>query len=156
MFPDPGGWWYELRPHPRFGTLELRVPDGQATVGDAAAIAAVAQALLAWLGEHHDRGELPAPAASWRIEQNRWSACRYGVEGDMADLHSGAARPTRAVLHELLDALRPVAARLGSEACLDRARELVEENGALAQRRMAMRAGVSSLPGWLASKFLEE
>jgi carboxylate-amine ligase len=156
MFPDPGGWWYELRPHPRFGTLELRVPDGQATVRDAAAIAAVAQALLAWLGERHDRGELPAPAASWRIEQNRWSACRYGVEGDMADLHSGAARPTRAVLHELLDALWPVAARLGSEACLDRARELVEENGALAQRRMAARAGVPSLPGWLASKFLEE
>jgi carboxylate-amine ligase len=156
MFPDPGSWWYELRPHPRLGTLELRVPDGQATVGDAAAIAAVAQALLAWLGEHHDRGELPAPAASWRIEQNRWSACRYGVEGDMADLHSGAARPTRAVLHELLDALRPVAGRLGSEACLDRARGLVEENGALAQRRMAARAGVPSLPGWLASKFLEE
>lgn len=159
MFPDPGAWWYELRPHPRLGTLELRVPDGQSTVADAAAIAAVAQALLAWLGERHDRGELRVagdPIPCWRIEQNRWSACRYGVEGDMADLHSGAARPTRAVLHGLLDVLWPVAARLGAEACLRRARELVEVNGALAQRRMAEQAGVSSLPGWLASKFLEE
>ena len=158
-FPDASSWWYELRPHPRFGTLELRVPDGQTTVVDAAAIAAVAQALLAWLGERHDRGELPEIGASasptWRIEQNRWSACRYGVEGDMADLHSGAVRSTRSVLRDLLDTLAPVAARLGAQACLPRARELVEFNGALAQRRVAERAGVRSVPGWLASQFLE-
>lgn len=157
MFPDPGGWWYEVRPHPRFGTLELRVPDGQTTIAGAAAIAAVVQALLAWLGERHDRGELEGAdrIATWRIEQNRWSACRYGVEGEMADLQSGAVRPTRSVLHELLDTLAPVAARLGAEACLDHARALVEVNGALAQRRLAGRDGVASLPGWLASQFVE-
>jgi carboxylate-amine ligase len=158
FFPDPGGWWYELRPHPRFGTLELRVPDGQATVADAAAIAGVAQALLAWLGERHDRGELrPSRHAvqTWRIEQNRWSACRDGIAGEMADLHSGATRPTRALLRELLDALAPVAARLGGGACLHRARQLVEVNGAIAQRRVAKTQGISALPGWLASQFLE-
>jgi carboxylate-amine ligase len=155
MFPDPGGWWYELRPHPRFGTLEFRVPDGQATVADAGAIATVAQALLAWLAERHDQGDRPEPAPTWRIEQNRWSACRYGVEGKMADLGSGSARPTRAVLYELLDTLEPVAARLEAKACLPRARELVELNGALAQRREAERAGARSLPGWLASQFVE-
>ena len=50
-FPGASSWWYELRLHPGFGTLELRVPDAQRTVGDATAIIAVAQALLAWLGQ---------------------------------------------------------------------------------------------------------
>jgi len=154
-FPDPGRWWYELRPHPKFGTLELRVPDGQPTVGDAAAIAAVAQALLAWLGDRHDQGDLDAPAPTWRIEQNRWWACRYGVEGNMADLRTGALRPTRECLREMLDQLEPLAQRLGAGAGMSHARELVECNGAIAQRRQAALAGISSVPGWLASKFLE-
>lgn len=155
-FPGASSWWYELRLHPRFGTLELRVPDGQTTVGDAAAIAAVTQALLAWLAERHDGGDLGAPAETWRIEQNRWWACRDGVDGDLADLDTGAVRPTRERLHELLDELAPVAGRLGATRELTRARELVECNGAIAQRRVAAGAcaGISSVPGWLASKFL--
>jgi carboxylate-amine ligase len=153
-FPDPGAWWWEMRPHPRFGTLELRVPDGQTTVTDAAAVAAVAQALLAWLGERHDRREALPAAPTWRIEQNRWSACRRGVEGEMADLRSGVVRPTRDWLRELLDALKPVATRLEASAELDRARELVEVNGAIAQREVAQRSGVRSVAGWLANQFL--
>jgi carboxylate-amine ligase len=155
MFPDPGSWWYELRPHPRWGTLELRVPDGQATVADAAAIAGVAQALMVWLAERGDRGDLPPTAATWRIEQNRWSACRYGVEGEMADLETGIARPTRTGLRELLETLAPVAARLGTGATWPRAVELVEVNGAIAQRRVAARDGIPAVAGWLASRFLE-
>ena len=154
-FPDHSSWWYELRLHPRFGTLELRVPDAQATVGDAAAIAAVAQGLLAWLGERHDRGELGAPAPTWRIEQNRWWACRSGVEGNMADMETGALRTTREWLHELLDQLGPVAERLGAGGAMSHARELVECNGAMSQRRVAAREGISSVRGWLASQFLE-
>src|SRR5205823_2297714 len=151
-FPDPGSWWYELRPHPRFGTLELRVPDGQATVGDAAAIAAVAQALVAWLGERHAGGDIKRvrPAPTWRIEENRWSACRYGVDGHMADLQTGAVRPTRECLHNLLDALEPVALRLGAGAALACARQLVEVNGTMLQRRVAEEDGVGAVAGWLA------
>jgi len=155
MFPDPSSWWYELRPHPLYGTLELRVPDGQTTVADAAAIAAVAQALMAWLGDRHDRDELAGAAPTWRIEQNRWSACRYGVEGVMGDLHTGATRPTRECLHELLDVLEPVASRLAARSALTRARELVEVNGGMAQRVVALQDGIPAVAGWLANRFLE-
>ena len=154
-FPDVSSWWYEVRLHHGFGTVELRVPDSQRTVGDAAAIAAVAQSLLAWLGERHDRGELEPPAPTWRIEQNRWWACRDGVEGKTADLDTGALRPTRECLHELLDRLDPVATRLGAAGGLACARELVECNGTLAQRRVAAHAGIPAVPGWLASQFIE-
>jgi carboxylate-amine ligase len=154
-FPGASSWWYELRLHPEFGTLELRVPDAQITVGDAAAIAAVAQALMVWLAERHDGGDLGAPVETWRIEQNRWWACRDGVAGEMADLDTGEMRPTGERLQVLLGKLEPVAGRLGASDGLARARELVKCNGSIAQRREAARAGISSVPGWLASKFLD-
>jgi carboxylate-amine ligase len=153
-FPGASSWWYELRLHPRFGTLELRVPDAQSTVADATAIIAVGQALLAWLGQRYDGGDLDAPVPTWRIEQNRWWACRDGVDGDTADLDTGAMRPTRERLRGLLAALEPVASRLGATDGLARAHELVDCNGAIAQRRAARDAGIPSLPGWLASQFV--
>lgn len=154
-FPDARTWWWELRPHPRFGTLELRVPDAQSSVSDAMAVAGFAQALVAWLGERYDAGEGLPVAESWRIEENRWSACRHGVEGTMADLESGHRRPTRAWLHELLELLEPTARRLGAAAALRHAAELVEINGAIAQREAAREGGARAAIEWLAGRFLE-
>jgi len=151
----PGGhrWWWELRPHPRFGTLELRVPDAQVTVADAAAVAAVAHALVARLAARARAGELPPPAPTWRIEENRWSALRHGVEGTLADLETGEARPARERLHALLDELGESAQALGCAAELEAARGLVEANGALRQRAVAAERGVRGLTAWLAEAF---
>ena len=143
---DSRTWWWELRPHPGFGTLEFRVPDAQPTVAEVAAVAAVAQSLVAWLATRHDRGERLASAPVWRIEENRWSTCRDGVEGTMADLGTGAPRSTRTCLNQLLDALEPVAHGLGAGEDLGRARELVARNGALMQRETA-RQNLESVHG---------
>jgi glutamate---cysteine ligase / carboxylate-amine ligase len=153
-FPDPATWWWELRPHPGFGTLEFRVPDAQSTVAEAAAIAAIVQALVAWLGRRHDTGEPLAVDATWRIEQNRWAACRDGVEGEMAELSTGRRASTRAVLGELLETLRPTATQLGSEAELRGASAMIERNGALAQRHAASGGGPGAVARWLADRFL--
>ncbi len=154
--PNPGTWWWELRPHRRYGTLEFRVPDGQSTVADGAAIAAVIQALVAWLGDRHQEGERLPVAPRWRIEENRWSACRHGVEGEMADLQTGERRETRAWLSELLAVLEPVAARLGSAPLLREAARLIEANGAIAQRRVAGEEGIAAVAPWLATRFRDE
>jgi carboxylate-amine ligase len=151
-----GMWWWELRMHPDFGTLEFRVPDAQSTVADAEAIAAVIQALVAWLGEQSDAGEPLGAVPTWRIEENRWSACRDGVCGEMADLVSGQPRPTRAWLEELLEALSPFAARFGTHRGLLRASEMAVHNGAVAQRRVAEDGGPTAVARWLAERFLEE
>lgn len=154
-FADVQTWWWELRLHPRFGTLELRVPDSQSSVSDAIALAAFTQALVAWLGDRHDAGELLPIAASWRIEENRWSACRDGIEGSMADLHSGEPRPTRACLHELLELVGPAAHRLGNASALEGAERLIDANGALGQRRAASTGGTKAATRWLIERFLE-
>jgi carboxylate-amine ligase len=149
-------WWWELRLHPSLGTLELRVPDAQTTCADAAGVASFAQCLIAWLGERADAGEQLPVHDRWRIEQNRWSANRHGVEGMLADLGSGERRPTRGVLLGLIEQVAGVAERIGAAAGLAEARRLAERNGAVAQRDAVARLGsVEGLAVHLADRFLE-
>jgi glutamate---cysteine ligase / carboxylate-amine ligase len=152
--PRSGSWWWELRPHLDFGTLELRVPDAQTTVADAGAIAAVVQALVARLAESHEAGEDGGePIPTWRIEENRWAACRYGTEAEFADLRSGERMPAAECLHGLIDGLEPFGGRLGTGESLDHARRLVERNGAMRQRSVYAEHGAYGLAGWLAGRF---
>jgi len=146
---DTKVWWWELRPHPRFGTLELRVPDTQTTLEDAAALAGVAHALVAHLAESRADGH----AETWRIEENRWSACRDGVEGAMADLRTGRRTATRDLLGALIDELEPAAAEVGCSEELASARALVEANGAMRQRAIAGSDGLRGLVRRLAGDF---
>lgn len=150
---DLRAWWWELRLHPAYGTLEVRVPDAQSTAADAAAIAGVVHCLVVWLGARHDRGEALAVVPSWRIEQNRWSAARHGVEGAMTDLETGEQRSTRACLHLLLDALGATAEHLDATVSIGRAHELVEANGAILQRRAASAGGARAAAVWLVERF---
>jgi len=152
---SPRVWWWELRAHPVFGTLEIRVPDAQTTLGEAAAVAAFAHCLVGLLVARFDAGEELRCDPTWRIEENRWSACSRGVEGTLADLDSGEPRPTRECLSELLEQLEPVAARLGCEVELAGCAALVERNGAIRQREVAASEGTAGVARWLADRFLD-
>jgi carboxylate-amine ligase len=151
-FRNARTWWWELRPNVTFGTLEVRVPDAQTTVRDCAAITAFIHSLVAWLASGSDEGEA-LPPATWRIEENRWSAARHGVDGEMADLLSGEPEPTRARLHGRLDTLAPIAERLGYPHLLAQAASLLEANGAMRQREVVSESGVRGLAEWLAERF---
>lgn len=154
-FEHPRMWWWELRPHPGFGTLELRVPDQQTTVSDTAAVAAVAQSLVAWLAERHDAGERLPVHPTWRIEENRWSAARHGLNGTLADLDSGDPRPTRDVVRELIEVIGPTADRLGARAELGSAARLAEAGGA-ERLRAAAGGDPREAAAWIADRFLTE
>jgi glutamate---cysteine ligase / carboxylate-amine ligase len=149
----PHEWWWELRLHPRFGTLEVRVPDAQATIADAAGVAAAVHALVHRLAARHDAGDLPPPAPRWRIEENRWAACRHGLDGTLADLETGRAIPARERLDGLLGELRPHAAAVGCAPELAHARALVERNGAERLRAVGREGGARAVAGELAALF---
>jgi carboxylate-amine ligase len=155
LMSEHAAWWWELRPHPAWGTVELRVPDSQATVADAAAVAALAHALVAWLSERHDAGERLRAHPRWRLQENRWLACRDGVGGTLADPDTGEMRPTRERLERLIDELEPVAARLGSSEHLTHARTLAERNGAMKQRQVGEEGGPKAVAEWLAERFAD-
>jgi carboxylate-amine ligase len=93
-------------------------------VADSAAIAAVVHALVVALAERYE--ELGPPVPTWRIGENRWSACRHGVEGRWVDARSGESSTMREHLHALIDELGPTAERLRCAAELAHARDLVE------------------------------
>jgi carboxylate-amine ligase len=156
VVPEPRLWWWELRPHPGFGTLEMRVPDAQTTLSDAAAVAAAVHSLVAWLAQIHDAGEVLPSFPTWRIAENRWSAARNGVEGEMADLQSGRPLATRDLLGRLFDQIEPAAAELEAAPLLGLARELAVQNGAIRQREIAAERGVEGLVAWMAEGFLAE
>jgi carboxylate-amine ligase len=155
--PEPRRWWWELRPHTTFGTLEVRVCDTQPDVRGAGAVAGVVHALVAELTARHARGELPPPAAGWRIAENRWSACRYGLAGTMADLETGRREPTARRVARLLDDLAPAARRVGATAELGEARDLLRDGGdAARQRAVGAARGAHGLTAWLADRFLAD
>jgi carboxylate-amine ligase len=142
---DPKTWWFEVRPHPVYGTLELRVCDTQTTVGEAAALAAYVHALVAWLAQRPDE---PPVHDRWRIEHNRFAAARHGLDAVFADLATGARRPVREIIRERLVTLAPYARELG---CADALASLsLERNGSLRQRE----AGLAGVTAWLADRFL--
>ncbi|MCU1353120.1 MAG: glutamate--cysteine ligase [Acidimicrobiales bacterium] len=141
----PGMWWWEVRPHVGYGTLEIRVPDVQPTVAGAAAVASVVHGLVLHLAARHADGEDLGAPSTWRIEENRWLALRHGVEGELADLRTGERRPTRVRLHELLDEIE----RSGGTG-LDGARRLVERNAAMQLRGQ----GLDGATRWLAEVFV--
>jgi carboxylate-amine ligase len=147
--PEPRLWWWELRPSPAFGTLEVRVPDAQTTLADAAGIVAFVHALVAWL---RDRDGPRRLAPAWRIEENRWSAARHGIEGRMADLDTGESEPTRERLRRLLERIYTVSTEAEPFA---ESRRLLDRNGAIRQRELAADLGVEGLTSWLAEHFLD-
>jgi carboxylate-amine ligase len=153
--PEPRWWWWELRPHPGYGTLEVRVCDTQPAARGVGAMAGVVHALVAELSARHGAGELPPPGAAWRIAENRWSACRHGLGGQMADLESGRSEPTAERVGRLLDELEPAARRLGCDAELADARVLLDDGGeATRQRAVCAERGVRGLTAWLAERFI--
>ncbi|HUG86669.1 MAG TPA: YbdK family carboxylate-amine ligase [Euzebya sp.] len=148
-----GQWWWEVRLHPGFGTIEVRVCDAQATVAETAALAGVIHALCGWLVQQAQSGCLPPPAPTWRIEANRWSACRHGVRGIMADLRTGQPEPTVDRLTSLLDQLGSTAQRLGCAEELASARAVLTDPPPDRHREIVAGDGLRGLCAWLVDRF---
>jgi carboxylate-amine ligase len=152
--PHGRRWWWELRPHATYGTLEVRVCDTQATLAETAAMTATIHALVAALRERHLAGERAHPPPGWRLDENRWSACRDGVAGAMADPVTGVLEPTRDRLERLLTAIRPHGERLGCARRLDDARAMLATGGpAGIHRALAAEHGLRGLVACLAALF---
>jgi carboxylate-amine ligase len=126
--------WWSVRPHHSFGTVEVRICDGQTEMGEALAVAALAMACIAGFAADHDAGR-PLPAhRRGLIEENVWRAERYGLEGRMIDLERLVERPTRAAIEALLEWSAPVHEPLGLTPFLAGVSGMLEGgNGAMRQ-----------------------
>jgi carboxylate-amine ligase len=126
--------WYDVRPHPNFGTVEVRAMDAQTRIEHTLGLAALIQALVRELSEHYEAdGELPR-VPDEAIDANRWLAARFGLEGELIDLPSTKRVPARELAGRLVERAVPHARALGAEAELDGVRDLIE-HGTGAQRQ---------------------
>lgn len=106
--------WWDIRPHPGFGTVELRVCDGLPTLNEVIALTAFIQALVVWLSEQYDEGMyLPVPR-HWIVRENKWRAARWSIDADLIVDEEGRLKPLKEDIEEFLETLSPVAKRLGS------------------------------------------
>ena len=105
--------WWDIRPHPDFGTVELRMCDGIPSMSEICAIAALAQSLVAHLDQLDDRGYTLPRYREWVLRQNKWRAGRHGLDTDLIIDAQGSLEPVRTAVVELLDELGPTARKLG-------------------------------------------
>jgi carboxylate-amine ligase len=128
--------WWSIRPHPAFGTVEVRICDCQLSAQESEGLAALIVACVAQAAREVDEGSAPADLPGRLIEENMWRAIRHGLDGELIDLDTGTVYPAASALDRLLTWSEPVRAELGLDISLP------AQNGAQRQRRM-LQTGMS-------------
>ena len=128
--------WWDIRLHPFFDTLEVRICDAQSRVDDTLAMAALIQAVIVRLHK------LQRQNLSFRIyrrrliDENRWRASRYGLDGKLIDFGRETELPTRELLHEILEFVDSEVDELGSRREIEHIERIMKE-GTGSDRQMA-------------------
>jgi carboxylate-amine ligase len=130
---------WDIRPSPRWGTIEVRACDGLSTVSEVRAMSALVQCLVEELSSMLDRGIEPPSMQPWFVKENKWRAARYGMETILIQNAAGDERLVREDTIDLIARLEPVAERLG---CLDELHELdvILQRGASYERQLSTAA----------------
>ena len=133
--------WWDIRPHPNFGTVELRICDGVPTLSEVAAVAAMSQCLVEWMNGVYDRdGALPT-SREWIVRENKWRAARDGMDAAIIVDDDGHLVALRDAIDDLVAELAPVAARLGCEAELRRLSAMAARPSYVRQREVVAAGG---------------
>jgi carboxylate-amine ligase len=127
--------WWDIRPHPNFGTVELRICDGLPSIDEIGCVAALAQCLVERFDRQLDDGyTLPEPRP-WLVRENKWRAARYGLDADIVIDNSGKVQPVTEALVNLVDDLLPIARRLECASELSLIPQLIERGASYARQR---------------------
>lgn len=135
--------WWDIRPHPGFGTIELRMCDAPSSLWEVAALAALSQCLVQHFDELIDSGEpLPVPH-EWVMKENKWRAARWGIDAEFIVDDAGNTRSMREITTALVEELRPVAERLSCVPELESVLRILAEGPGYVRMRAAVDAGAS-------------
>jgi carboxylate-amine ligase len=141
---EPTQFWWTVRPHHTFGTIEVRIADAQPRFEDSMALAGLTVALIGRLLERVDReGRLPTHESRF-IEENRWRALRHGLAGNLIDLDRRCEVPATEMVRRLAVEVADCASTLGVEPELAQVERMLAE-GNSAQRQLELRDGGEGL-----------
>jgi carboxylate-amine ligase len=128
--------WWDIRLHPFFDTLEMRVCDAQSRVDDTLAIAALIQAVISKLHKLLHQNITFRIYRRRLLDENRWRAARYGIDGKLIDFGKEAEVDERSLLNELLEFVSTEVKELGSEREMAHIERIIRE-GTGADRQLA-------------------
>lgn len=150
--------WWDVRPHPIYPSVEFRIFDMMPKLDDAVGIVAMVQAMVAWLFDLRSKNLSFRQYQRSLIDENKWRAERYGLNGKLIDFGKERQLPARAMLRELLRLIDPYVERLGTRkeidhlytiiergTSADRQRRVYREHGGDANNETALRAVVDSV-----------
>ena len=151
-FPDHTYLWWDVRPQPLLGTVEVRIMDAQSTLDATAALVALVQSLarLELVDGHADAALVHAPEV---LDENRFLAARDGVDAELVDPVRNRAVSVIDIVAGLMISCAPHARALGCSEELKLVAELLVDNGTARQRRLAQRDGLVGLVADLAADF---
>ncbi|MRG90611.1 carboxylate-amine ligase [Polyangium spumosum] len=129
--------WWDVRAHPFFDTVEVRICDMTTRIDDTVALTALIQALMGKLYLLYRKNLGFREYARELIEENKWRALRYGIDGQLIDFGKQAQLPVRVLIGELLDFVEEAAVIFKSEADIDRIRAILKE-GTSADKQLAV------------------
>lgn len=129
--------WWDMRPCPAFGTLEIRLCDGPATLAEATAIVAYIHLLAHWFNDNASWIEHVPPPHRWIARENKWRAMRYGLNAQLVINPQGDTKPIRKDIEEWLHKLAPYRESLGYGQYVHTIRQILSYgNSSERQRRI--------------------
>jgi len=129
--------WWDIRLHPFYNTIEFRICDAQSRVDDTIALAAMMQAVVCKLRKLLRQNTTFRLYKRRLLDENRWRASRYGIDGELIDFGRRCAVETRSLIHEILEFIEPEVEELGSEREMKHVERILEE-GTGADRQLAV------------------
>ncbi len=146
---------WDIRPSPRFGTLEMRICDGASNITEVKALAALTHCLVEHYSTLLDQGRPLPTIPPWFAQENKWRSARYGMDAIIILDASGAEGLVTDAVTELLRELEPVAERLGCAAELDSVRLILRRGASYQRQRAAARRAGGELDAVVASLVAE-
>ena len=137
--------WWDVRPCPHFGTVEIRVMDTPISMKHLLGLVSLVQCIVAGISEDIDRGAYLYDSHPMIAKQNKWQAARYGMDANFVDFDTMLAVPARQVTRRLVDHCAPWAERLGCAKELGYIDDIIEHgSGATRQQQTFRKSGDGS------------
>lgn len=130
--------YWDIRPHFDFGTIEVRVCDGLATLKETLALVAFIQCLVVWIDGQYQKGTLSRQVHMqryWLAPENKWQAVRYGLEGQIVEAEGNNRHTIREGVEKLLEELKPVAVSLQCDRELGFVKDILKNGPGTARQR---------------------
>ena len=127
--------WKDVRIHPAYGTVEVRIADSMPSLIDTVAVATFVQALAIKIGNDWEEGNLDKPTPNWLIERNRWAAIKEGLNAKFIIDLEGRTKPIKEVIKHLTKEISPIAESLGSLNRLDKLENIFKSDNMVENMR---------------------